>query len=271
MLMFPNAKINIGLYITDRRTDGYHDLETIFYPIPQLHDAIEAVPAITSDLHFSGNVIAGNTESNLVWKAYQMFRELFPQQVGELDIYLLKKIPTGAGLGGGSADGAFMLRLVNNLCSLKLEDEYLAELALQLGSDCPFFIYNSPQYATGRGEKMQPVQINLSDFSMQLICPHVHISTAKAFEMITPKIAGFDLQKLEGLPVIDWKKNVHNDFETPVFKQYPQLSDIKKQLYNQGAAYASMSGSGSTIYGLFPKFQRAIIQSDIRFEEFYFE
>lgn len=232
MLTFPNAKINIGLYITNRRTDGYHDLETIFYPVMQLHDALEAIPARATGLHLSGKPIQGNTESNLAIKAHKMLQKLFPQQVKELDIHLLKSIPMGAGLGGGSADGAFMLKVVNNLCNLGLDDTYLADLALQLGSDCPFFIYNTPQFAAGRGEKMEPVQIDLSTFSIQLICPQVHISTAKAFEMITPRPALFDLKKLKELPFIDWKQRIHNDFEIPVFRQYPQLRDVKQQLYN---------------------------------------
>jgi 4-diphosphocytidyl-2-C-methyl-D-erythritol kinase len=270
MVSFPNCKINLGLYITNRREDGYHDLETVFYPVP-VNDVLEIVSVAgrESNLHLSGRPVAGNKEENLVWRAYKQMQEAFGEQVPPLDVYLHKSLPMGAGLGGGSADGAFMLRLLNDFCKLDQFPEQLADYALQLGSDCPFFIYNTPQFATGRGEKMDPIQIDISGFSLQLICSQVHISTGKAFQMITPKAAPFDLRSLASLPVVSWKEYISNDFEAPVFAQYPQLADIKQQLYHQGAIYASMSGSGSTIYGLFPKGQHASIKSEIPFESFY--
>lgn len=258
MIRFPNCKINIGLYITNRRQDGYHDLATIFYPVKWC-DALEVVPAITTDIHISGLPVAGNKEDNLVWKAYWLLRGQYPEKVMPLDIYLLKNIPMGAGLGGGSADGAFMLQLISDYCGLGLCEDDLVPLALQLGSDCPFFIKNSPVFATGRGERMTTVELDLSGYSLQIICPGVHVSTASAFGMINPKPAGFDLKGINQLPVSEWKQYITNDFEAPVFASYPMLKEIKESLYSQGAIYAAMSGSGSAIYGLFEKGKKADI------------
>lgn len=267
MLGFPNCKINLGLYITEKRADGYHNLETVFYPIA-LKDALEIVRANgASDIHLSGKAIGGDPKNNLVWKAFELIKQIYPHQATDITIYLHKTIPMGAGLGGGSSDGALMLQLLNNHYKLGLTAEHLAEMALQLGSDCPFFIYNTPQFATGRGEQMTPVELDLSNFTIQLICPDVHISTAKAFSMLTPCPAPFDLRNISSIAVRDWKEQVSNDFEQPVFSEYPELKDIKKQLYNGGALYASLSGSGSAIYGIFPKGAKTTIQSSLSFEE----
>ncbi len=268
MLCFPNCKINLGLFVTRRRDDGYHDIETVFYPV-HLSDVLEIIPAAETKLHLSGVAVAGNEADNLVWKAYQFLKTAVPGKIPALDIYLHKHIPMGAGLGGGSADGAFMLRLLNDHFHLELANSNLAEFALQLGSDCPFFIYNTPQFATGRGEAMNDVSVNLAGYSIQLICPKVHVSTAEAFKWITPGPAAYDLRTLFTLPVEQWKDKITNDFETPVFKQHPALAAIKDQLYTQGAIYASMSGSGSAIYGIFPKGRRAEIVADVAFEDFY--
>jgi 4-diphosphocytidyl-2-C-methyl-D-erythritol kinase len=254
MISFPNCKINIGLYITNRRPDGYHDLETVFYPIA-LTDVLEIAPAEKADIHLHGKTIGGDTLNNLVWKAYELIKHHYPQ-IPKLEIHLLKNIPMGAGLGGGSANGAFMLQLLNDYCKLGLSKTYLKEYALLLGSDCPYFIENTPQYATGRGEKMQNVDIDLSAYSIQLICPEVHVSTAAAFKIINPKQAAFDLKKLPEIPVERWVEYVSNDFEEPVFIQHPELAAIKQQLYDAGAIYAAMSGSGSTLYGIFEKGKR---------------
>lgn len=270
MLTFPNCKINIGLYITNRRQDGYHDLETVFYPLKSLHDALEIVPSATETaLYMSGRKIAGDTDDNLVMKAYRLLQNRFPQ-IGKLDIHLLKAIPMGAGLGGGSADGAFMLRLLNDYYALGLADKELAAYALQLGSDCPFFIYNTPQFAEGRGEIMSPVALDLSAYSIQLICPEVHVSTAAAFKMINPAPAPFDLRHLDTLPLTEWRTHIVNDFERPVFETHPALSAIKEQLYAGGAIYASMSGSGSSIYGIFPKTGKAEIQTPVPYTSFFY-
>jgi 4-diphosphocytidyl-2-C-methyl-D-erythritol kinase len=268
MLCFPNCKINIGLYVTRKREDGYHDIETVFYPV-HMRDRLEAVPAAESDLLMSGLEVAGNPEDNLVWKAYQLLQKSYPDKVPELEIYLHKAIPMGAGLGGGSADGAFMLRMLNKECELGLSDEELIQLALQLGSDCPFFILNKPQFATGRGEVMLDVPVDLSGYSMQLVMPQVHVSTGKAFSMLLPKAAAFDLRALHKLSIQEWKDKVQNDFEPAVFQMHPELKAIKEQLYAQGAIYAAMSGTGSTVYGIFPKGVRAEISVGVGFEEFY--
>ncbi len=269
MLCFPNCKINIGLYITNRRDDGYHDLETIFYPIP-LCDVLEVVPAAETQLHQSGLAVAGNTTDNLVWKAYQLLKTTFKDKLPNLNIYLNKIIPMGAGLGGGSADGAYMLRLLNDYSQLSLSNEQLISFAAQLGSDCPFFIHNKPQFATGRGELMKEIALDLSNYSVQLICPDVHVATGKAFSLLTPKPAGYDLQQIPTLPVEEWKGCISNNFEEPIFKQHPILATIKQQLYDGGAIYAAMSGSGSAIFGIFPKNQKAPVNLDVHIKTFYF-
>jgi 4-diphosphocytidyl-2-C-methyl-D-erythritol kinase len=279
MLCFPNCKINLGLFITRKRDDGYHDLDTVFYPLSvassaeadyaQLRDVLEIVPSTQTTLHMSGLSVAGTNENNLVWKAYRLLATEFPGKIPSLDIYLHKVIPMGAGLGGGSANGAFMLRLLNDYCGLGLNKNRLASLALQLGSDCPFFIYNTPQFATGRGEEMTESVLDLSPYNIQLICPEVHVSTAQAFSAITPKRAPYNLRLLSALPLVQWPNKVFNDFEEPVFKMHPVLASIKQQLYDQGALYAAMSGTGSAIYGIFEKGEKADILSDVPFSNFY--
>lgn len=267
MVCFPNCKLNIGLYITSKRADGYHNLETVFYPVTGLTDVLEVVPAETADIALHGKIVAGDKHDNLIWKAYRLLKQDFPA-IPELSIHLLKNIPMGAGMGGGSADGAFMIKLLNDYCDLGFSKEIMINYALQLGSDCPFFIENTPQYATGRGEVMQPISIDLTAYSIQLICPQVHVSTAAAFKMITPKPAAFDLRQLPALPIERWKDNVSNDFEAPVFAQHPELAAIKEQLYAQGAIYAAMSGSGSTLFGIFSKGGKASITTKLSIEEY---
>ncbi len=254
MLRFPNAKINLGLFITEKRADGYHNLETIFYPLKTMRDALEMVPSATSEagaFHPSGLPVPGNTVDNLIYKAWAMLRQRFPGRVSNLDIYLHKAIPMGAGLGGGSADAAVALQMLNEICSLGLVGEELEQMALELGSDCPFFIRNAPQYASGRGERMEPVAIDLSAYRIEVICPGVHVSTREAFSRIVPKAAPFDLRRLPEVPVEKWREVLRNDFEESVFALYPQIGQIKEQLYAKGAVYAGMSGSGSAAYGVF--------------------
>ncbi|OJV55571.1 MAG: 4-(cytidine 5'-diphospho)-2-C-methyl-D-erythritol kinase [Bacteroidetes bacterium 43-16] len=267
MICFPNAKINLGLFVTEKRADGYHNLETVFFPV-KISDALEIIPAEATSISTHGLAVAGDTQQNLVWKAWELLKKDFPEQLNPVQIQLLKNIPMGAGMGGGSADGAFMLELLNQFFRLDLSKAQLAAYALQLGSDCPFFIYNEPCFAGGRGELLQPITLDLSDYTIQIICPEVHISTATAFSNIQPKQAAFDLQGLSELPVEDWKKQVFNDFEGPVFKAHPELAEIKEQLYAQGAIYAAMSGTGSTIYGIFKKGQQAIISLAVPFTSF---
>jgi len=255
MLAFPNAKINLGLQITRKRPDGFHDLETIFYPINTHQDVLELVPAGTpsSQMFLSGLSVAGDYSENLAWRAFQRLKSLFPLQVPELDIYLHKAIPMGAGLGGGSADAAFMLRMINEYCSLKLSQEYLEGIALELGSDCPFFLRNTAQFARGRGEIMQAIELDLSNYDIKIICPPVHVSTRAAFSNIRPQTPSFELQTLPNIPLKFWKDHLKNDFEEPVLAQYPIIKEAKEQLYAEGALYAAMSGSGSAVFGIFPK------------------
>ncbi|MBX2905069.1 MAG: 4-(cytidine 5'-diphospho)-2-C-methyl-D-erythritol kinase [Taibaiella sp.] len=263
MVCFPNCKINIGLFVTNKRSDGYHDLETVFYPVGTnsietnrvLNDVLEIVPAKenTAKLHLTGLGVNGDSANNLVWKAYELFQNRNPEKITPLDIYLHKVIPMGAGLGGGSADGAFMLRLINDFYDLGTSDEELVQMALQLGSDCPFFIYNTPQYARGRGELMEPLKLDLSQYRIEVVCPGIHVSTKDAFSEIAPQPAPYDLRNLTALPITEWKALISNDFEKTVFKSHPELAALKKGMYDKGAVYASMTGTGSAVYGIFEK------------------
>ena len=253
MLRFPNAKINLGLFITRRREDGYHDLETVFYPVHTLRDALEIVPAAgrEGELHLTGLPVGGDKGGNLVWRAYILLKERYPQSVPALDIYLHKAIPMGAGLGGGSADAAFLLQMLNDYCEIGLDGATLEAFALQLGSDCPFFIRNTPQYARGRGEIMEPIALDLSPYRIEVVCPEVHVSTRAAFSRVMPKPAPFDLRTLPQVPVSEWREVLRNDFEESVFTQFPEIKAIKERMYGEGAVYASMSGSGSAVFGVF--------------------
>ncbi len=255
MVIFPNCKINLGLRILRKRTDGYHDLETVFYPLPW-KDVVEVITATGSpkenvQFHASGLTVAGNQSDNLCIKAYNLLKPKFPD-LPPIQLYLHKAIPMGAGLGGGSADGAFTLRLLNDKYQLGLSATELIELALQLGSDCPFFILNTPCFATGRGEIMEPVSCNLAGYKILLINPGIHINTGWAFSQLnlsTPP--SVSLKEIIQQPVETWKDQLLNDFEKPVFELHPEIRAIKEKMYSNGAVYAAMSGSGSTVFGLF--------------------
>jgi 4-diphosphocytidyl-2-C-methyl-D-erythritol kinase len=255
MLLFPPCKINLGLFVTGKRPDGYHNLETVFYPVHSVRDALEAVPATGSEgsLTITGLAVAGEKESNLVWKAYQLMRRNYPDQIPPLEWHLHKTIPMGAGLGGGSSDGAYALRMMNAMFPLGLSDETLIAFALALGSDCPFFIRDAPQFGTGRGEILESIQLDMLDYDIRIERPDIHVSTAAAFGLLTPRPAPFNLRTLASLPVEEWRENIGNDFEKPVFALHPQLRGLKEKLYADGAAYAQMSGSGSAVFGIFPK------------------
>ena len=273
MITFPNAKINIGLFITEKRPDNYHNLETIFFPVP-LKDALEIIPQPKhemSSLHLHGLEINGSNENNLIWKAYELLRNKYAQlNSTALDIHLLKKIPMGAGMGGGSADGAFMLQLLNDYFELNISKGTLKEMAATLGSDCAFFIENQPCFASGRGEILEPIPLDLNNYSIQLVCPKIHISTATAFNALTPKKASFDLRNINSIKIEDWKHRIFNDFEENIFKHHPILDAIKQSLYDGGALYAAMSGTGSTIYGIFPKGTSTVVDIEIPFENYIF-
>lgn len=261
MVLFPNCKINLGLNIIRKRKDGYHDLETVFYPVAW-NDALELLtdqetPGPGIQFYSSGLPIAGDPGSNLCMKAYQLLAKDFPQ-LPAVRVHLHKAIPMGAGLGGGSSDGAFMLKMLNEKLSLDLDTEQLIGYALQLGSDCPFFIRNTPCIATGRGEEMQPLELDLSAYRMVLINPAIHVSTAWAFAQLTPQPAAIPISKAIREPIETWKDILLNDFEAPVIKQSPEIGQIKEQLYQSGALYASMTGSGSTLFGIFPANQHFV-------------
>ncbi len=254
MISFPNCKINLGLYIVEKRVDGFHNLETIFYPIP-ICDALESVRdqgAKLPQLHLSGLPVPGDVTENLCLKAWHILRADFPQ-LPAVQMHLHKLIPMGAGLGGGSSDGAAALALLNGQFNLGLTIEQLAAYALRLGSDCPFFILNRPAFATGRGEQLSIVDLDLSVFDIVVIYPGVHISTALAFSGITPTPAINHLPDIIRQPVSTWKDNMHNVFEPVAIGAYPQLAAIKIWLYENGALYASMTGTGAAFYGIFPK------------------
>ncbi len=255
MITFPNCKINIGLYVKAKREDGYHDIATVFHPI-DLCDVLELIPRRDKKilLHQSGITVPGMDADNLCIKAWQQLHKSYDAVKG-VDIYLHKAIPMGAGLGGGSADGAFMLRMMNDLYQLNMTDEELMSHALKLGSDCPFFIQNKTCFAQGRGELMELLPINLNNYKIALINPGIHISTAFAFAQVKPTSDVFDLKTLPTLPVEKWKNYVSNIFENGIATAYPVIGNIKTVLYEQGAIYASMTGTGSTVYGLFPKDQ----------------
>ncbi|HEU4470730.1 MAG TPA: 4-(cytidine 5'-diphospho)-2-C-methyl-D-erythritol kinase [Flavisolibacter sp.] len=255
MVVFPNCKINLGLYITRKRADGFHDLETVFYPIA-LHDALEIVhaPQGQKELSFtgSGRVIDGPVENNICYKAYRLLQKDFPD-LPPIHMHLHKLIPSGAGLGGGSADGAFTLVLLNRKFNLGLSEESLLRYALILGSDCPFFIRNKPSYAEGRGEVLEDISLDLSGYSIVLVNPGIHISTAWAFSEIKPQGGRESLKTVTGRPVEEWRGRLTNDFEAIAARAYPEIGNIIRQLYESGALYAAMSGSGSTVFGLFRK------------------
>lgn len=253
MLTFPNAKINLGLNITEKRPDGYHNLETVFYPIP-IEDALEitelqGAPGEKFRLHQAGLEIAGEADNNLVVKAYKLLDEQF--HLPPTNIHLFKHIPSGAGLGGGSADAAFMLKLLNEQFGLALTDDALEEYAARLGADCAFFIKNRPVYAEGIGNLFSPITLSLKGYRLWLVKPDIFVSTRDAFARIKPRRPQASLREMVKLPVEEWKACMVNDFEESVFPQFPAIGEIKEEMYRQGAVYASMSGSGSSVYGLF--------------------
>jgi 4-diphosphocytidyl-2-C-methyl-D-erythritol kinase len=254
MVVFPNCKINIGLNILGKREDGYHNLQTIFFPVA-IKDVLEIIEYNGADevqFSFSGIHVPGGAENNLCIKAYHLLKKHFPR-LPHVQMHLHKTIPMGAGLGGGSADAAFALQLLNTKFSLNLTVEELIKYALQLGSDCPFFIINKPSFATGRGEILQQIEPNLSDCRILVAYPGIHISTALAFSQVAVGQNKEDLRKLIAAPIEEWQATIFNDFEKPVFEQYPEIANIKSELYNQGAIFAGMSGSGSTVFGIFSK------------------
>ena len=247
MIVYPNAKINIGLNVLEKQADGYHKLSSVFYPVNELCDMLEILPSMHFSFSSSGIAIPGN--SNICIKAFKLLRADF--EIENVAMHLYKKIPIGAGLGGGSADGAFALKALNELFKLELSIIELEDYALKLGTDCPFFIENSPKYITGIGEKMMNINLDLSTYKLKFIFPELHISTAEAYGGVIPKKDKTNLLDLINHPIENWKGKIKNDFEVTAFTKHPQLQKMKEQLYADGAIYASMSGSGSVLYGVF--------------------
>jgi 4-diphosphocytidyl-2-C-methyl-D-erythritol kinase len=250
MVIFPNCKINIGLNIVAKRADGFHDLETIFYPVP-VQDILEVLPSITTDQFTqTGLTIDGPSSNNLCVKALALVRAQFPD-LPPLNIHLHKAIPMGAGLGGGSSDGAHMLLLLNKKFNLGLSTQQLIDMALQLGSDCPFFIINKACFAWSRGEMMEPIDLSLKGYQLALINPGVHVNTGWAFTQLHPKASEFSLKEMTSIQPDAWKQHIINDFQQPVAAHHPIIESILNYCYQHGAVYASMTGSGSTCFALF--------------------
>lgn len=256
MVVFPNAKINIGLHITEKRADGFHNIETVFYPIA-LCDVLEFVEFNSSDadeIQFANTGLAienCSPEQNLCIKAYRLLLKDF--ELKPINVHLHKIIPFGAGMGGGSADAAFMITGMNKFFQLNLSVEQMKNYAAKLGSDCSFFIENKPAYAVEKGDKLTSIELSLMDYFIAVICPEIHVSTAEAYSNVRPAMAESSLSEQIKKPVTEWKNFIVNDFEKSVFPKYPAIKQIKEKLYGLGAVYASMSGSGSSVYGIFNK------------------
>lgn len=254
MIVFPNGKINLALHVNDRRSDGFHNIESIFYPV-SWNDALEAVESKNFSFEVVGNKIDGNAEDNLCVKAYRLLQKTF--DLPDVKICLLKNIPTGAGLGGGSSDGAFALKLFNNLCSLNISSTEIKSLAAQLGSDCPFFIESKSCFVSGRGDQLQRIDLDLSAYHIVVVHPDIAVNTKWAYEQLAVSrsekkyIKTVSLSESIKEPIQQWKEILINDFEEVIFSHHPKLADIKQQFYDREAIYASMSGSGSAVYGIF--------------------
>lgn len=252
MIVFPPCKINLGLYVTGKRPDGFHSLESLFVPVP-LTDILEVVLHDGNDVIWSatGLDIPGDIESNLCVKAYRLIKR--DHNIGGVKAHLHKLIPMGAGLGGGSSDAAYMLICLNELFNLKLNTDQLKDYAAQLGSDCPFFIEEKICFVSGRGEVLESIDFSLKGKFIVIVHPLVHMSTAEAYRMLSPKPAPIDLRTVPSIKELEWSQQVTNDFEEPIAQLHPIIAEVKKELLNQGAFYAAMSGSGSAVFGLFEK------------------
>ena len=257
MITFPNAKINLGLDIVERRPDGYHNLETVFFPIP-LQDVLEININTEPDAPDCSFVMYnasfyGDSNDNLVVKAYKALAA--DHTLPKVNMALYKNIPTGAGLGGGSADAAFALKMLNEIAKLGLSDEKLEEYAAKIGADCAFFIKNRPAFAEGIGNILSPTPCNIDGYCIVLVKPEIHISTKEAYSLVVPEYPATRLAEIAGKSVAEWKGLMKNDFERSIFAKHPSMEKIKEELYGMGAVYASMSGSGSAFFGIFKEEQ----------------
>lgn len=256
MLVFPNCKINLGLQVIEKRKDGFHNIESVFYPVNWC-DALEVIEggSVPFSIEISGLKVIGKQEDNIIFKAWELIKEKC--QIPNIRVFLHKTLPMGAGLGGGSSDAAFFLRIMNRKFSLKIDDNELRNLAGKLGSDCSFFIENKPVLAAGKGDVFSVVNLNLKGYYMVIIYPGINSNTAEAYTGITPLIPERSLKDIiENESIDNWRSLLKNDFEKSIFAKYPSIERIKKQLYERGAIYASMSGSGSAVYGIFGKKER---------------
>ena len=265
MITFPIAKINLGLNVVEKRSDGYHNLQTVFYPVP-IMDALEVVPMsngfpsdIDCDLKVTNIHIEGDEQKNLVVRAYQLLKQDFPT-LPRIHVHLWKGIPTQAGMGGGSSDCGYMIRLLNELFELNLSDEQMAGYAAKLGADCAFFIFSKPCYAEGIGEKLVPIDLNLSGWYIGVVRPDIPVPTKEAFSRIHPHYPAKICRDVVMQPVETWREDLLNDFEESVFALHPELEAVKAKLYDMGATYAAMSGSGSALFGLFKEEPAALEQ-----------
>lgn len=249
MIIFPNAKINLGLYVVSKRPDNYHNIETCFYPIPW-NDALEIVESDQLQFDQTGLAIPGAEKDNLCLKAYELLKRKY--HIPPVHIHLHKVIPMGAGLGGGSSDAAHTLKLLNELFDLLIPNEELEVIAGEIGSDCPFFIQNEPMLASGTGTELSATHVDLSGQYLAIHFPSIHVSTALAYSRLKPKPLKEEIEVVLASPS-DWRNRLANDFEASVFEQHPKIAEIKERFYERGAWYASMSGSGSAVYGLFEK------------------
>ena len=252
MIRFPNCKINLGLHILEKLPDGYHRIETVFYPLG-LSDILEINPSASGNslLTISGLEIPGDTKENLCFRVWQLLKEDYGIPAAEMHLH--KIIPTGAGLGGGSADAAFSLAMLNDLFETGIPNGKLITLAARLGMDCPYFLMNTPALGTGKGEILTPISLSLKGMHIVLVKPGIHVSSAEAYAGVIPLPRTVTLTELIRRPIEEWKQLLENDFEESVFQKYPEISIIKEELYAKGAVYASMSGSGSAVYGIFRK------------------
>jgi len=248
MVIFPNAKINIGLNVTERRADGYHNLETIFYPI-KINDVLEIIPADKLSFESSGLDIPGSVDDNLCIKAYHLIKKKY--DLPPVKIHLHKNIPIGAGLGGGSADAGFFIRLIDETFNLNMGTENMQDYARILGADCAFFIENKPVFAFEKGDEFEPVKLDLSPYHIALVMPPVQVSTAEAYRGVKPSAVKTSLIELVTMPVASWKKYIKNDFEESIFRNHIEIRGVKAALYEAGALFASMSGSGASVFGIF--------------------
>ena len=256
MIVFPIAKINLGLNVVEKRPDGYHNLQTVFYPVP-IMDALEVLPMgegfpsdVDCDLKVTNISIEGDEQRNLVVRAYQLLKEDFPT-LPRLHVHLWKGIPTQAGMGGGSSDCGYMIRLLNELFALELSDAQMMRYAARLGADCAFFILSKPCYAEGIGEELQPISIDLSGWYIGVVRPDIPVPTKEAFSLIRPHYPVKNCREVVMQPIDTWRNELVNDFEESVFALHPELAAIKQRLYDMGATYAAMSGSDSALFGLF--------------------